>query len=138
MFYVFLEHKNYFLMAFSFCKVTLECHEDVLFVLFSASLLQLFSCKSNMFFCWPTWSELFLCDLNGLFFVTSMVFSLWPPWSFLCDLNGLFLFDLNGLFNFWPQWSFFLMWLAQLDNHPLLSLIFRIKILFFSCKSNTQ
>jgi len=124
MFYPFLEHKNYFLMAFSICKVTLECHEDVVFVLFSAisvchSLmttqhlcwLQLFSCKSNMcslltykvrtFLFWPQWS--FLFDLNGLFFLTSMVFSFWPQWSFLFDLNGLFF-----------------MWLAQLDNHPFL------------------
>jgi len=117
MFYPFLEHKNYFLMAFSICKVTLECHEDVVFVLFSAisvchSLmttqhlcwLQLFSCKSNMFslltymvrtfLFWPQWS--FLFDLNSLFFLTSMVFFLcdWHSWiiiHFFIDLHDQYL-----------------------------------------------
>jgi len=94
MFYTFLEHNNYFLMAlwFSLHGIALDCCEDVLFVLFSV-ITQ-----------WQWWREL-MTVINlwqhssaAIFSVAKTTCSLhWPKSSgfyFLCDLSGFFLSDL--------------------------------------------
>jgi len=107
MFYTFLEHNNYFLMAlwFSLHGIALDCCEDVLFVLFSvitqwqwwrelmtvinlwqhSSAAIFFSCKSNMFF--------------ALTLIFRFLFSLWPQWVFffLTSISRFLFYDLYVL-----------------------------------------
>ena len=101
MFYTFLEHNNYFLMAlwFSLHGIALDCCEDVLFVLFSV-ITQ-----------WQWWREL-MTVINlwqhssaAIFSVAKTTCSLhWPKSSgfyFLCDLWS---------FSFWPLFQGFFLW----------------------------
>jgi len=101
MFYTFLEHNDYFLMAlwFSLHGIALDCCEDVLFVLFSV-ITQ-----------WQWWREL-MTVINlwqhssaAIFSVAKTTCSLhWPKSSgfyFLCDLWS---------FSFWPLFQGFFLW----------------------------
>jgi len=132
MFYTFLEHNNYFLMAlwFSLHGIALDCCEDVLFVLFSVitqwqwwrelmTVINLWQHSSAAIFFQLQKQHVLCVDLNiqvSIFFLTSVVlffwpfkvpFSLWPQQGFL--FHDLYVLIAIGFLLLWPIYGLFFM-----------------------------